>query len=770
MVEQYSPTDADQQLPPGLWQGPPAPNLLQGVAPMESTYGLSPPIPSNKFTDALGEDLWGFARGAAGAGRDLLTTPGDVYAGKYDVRDLPEVARDYAGNWASTVTPLSRGTPGKLGIFGGESAANADLGTLSKALKMETGHISPAEKNEFTWLQSRIDRKAGLSQGEWDRYHELRDNAEPAPPIEIHAKTGWYRDVDDNWKFEIPDTGAKWKDAAKEEGIDGPRVRFSYAKDYKLGDVLDHPALYEAYPDIKDMRVGPSHMMAGWDGINGSYSKEHGFRITNARGDAPMMSTLLHEIQHHIQEQEGFATGGNTAEFLPKGFDEVQKASRDRVRAVPKQFTDNHINQFTVANARQTLAEGRKLFPFQQDAMDQLAAKPGLLEEWDAAHSEAEKLDATAKDAFKKYQTLAGETEARNVQERWENGPYHGHPLRTTGYPQGEQIVRYHLPGESSSIDAFHGSPHEFEGEAGHPLGRFRDERIGTGEGNQTYGHGHYAAEIPDTAETYQKAGARSSPSEGNLYDVKIKPDKHELLDLDKKLSEQTPEIQAKLAKLPEHFQQALADHADNYGMNSPLDSPDASTGHQFIRAAQHYNVTDHPEEISKMLHEVGIPGSKYLDQQSRGRAVLTAKDIQQYEAAIAEHHKQIASAQDELDRNKNNPNLLPAFFERRQDVIDWSKGRIAAHQQKIADMREGKHLTHNFVIFHPDNIKITGKNGETISPVEHNPFPTDLTPVDHDPFAPPVHPKYPGARLAPNGRWYTPDPDRPGKWLEPPQ
>jgi len=53
-------------------------------------------------------------------------------------------------------------------------------------------------------------------------------------------------------------------------------------------------------------------------------------------------------------------------------------------------------------------------------------------------------------------------------------------------------------------LDVYHGTPHTFPAEEGAPLGRFRSEKIGTGEGQQAYGYGLYLAEHPDVANRYK--------------------------------------------------------------------------------------------------------------------------------------------------------------------------------------------------------------------------------------------------------------------------
>lgn len=63
--------------------------------------------------------------------------------------------------------------------------------------------------------------------------------------------------------------------------------------------------------------------------------------------------------------------------------------------------------------------------------------------------------------------------------------------------------------GMMPEITVYHGSPHIFPAEEGLPLGRFRAEKIGTGEGAQAYGVGTYTAESPDVAKTYQPRDTR---------------------------------------------------------------------------------------------------------------------------------------------------------------------------------------------------------------------------------------------------------------------
>jgi len=88
-------------------------------------------------------------------------------------------------------------------------------------------------------------------------------------------------------RFEVDDSGAK----LNLQGIQ---------KSNKLGDILDHPELFNQYPELKNVKVelsaNPNSMFDGK-------------KITLSAFAAKDPSVLLHEVQHAIQSKEGFAFG-----------------------------------------------------------------------------------------------------------------------------------------------------------------------------------------------------------------------------------------------------------------------------------------------------------------------------------------------------------------------------------------------------------------------------------------------------------------------------
>jgi hypothetical protein len=59
--------------------------------------------------------------------------------------------------------------------------------------------------------------------------------------------------------------------------------------------------------------------------------------------------------------------------------------------------------------------------------------------------------------------------------------------------------------GPMLELEGYQGSPHKFEPTPDNPLGELDSSKIGTGEGAQAYGHGHYIAESRKVGEGYRK-------------------------------------------------------------------------------------------------------------------------------------------------------------------------------------------------------------------------------------------------------------------------
>ena len=200
----------------------------------------------------------------------------------------------------------------------------------------------------------------------------------------IKMATGWERGADGKWRYEIPD--AKIKDTMN---VGGGQIVKRYEDDMlwnggKLFDVIDAPELFKAYPQLKGVRIDTDAIMNDMPS-HGEYDSKTNTITIHADELKYMNDILNHEIQHAIQGIEGFATGGSPTTI--RG--EVKK----RFNEVTKQI-------------KQLRAEGKE-----DEAKALIEKNRGLYNAY------------MKNDDFNSYKSLAGEVEARNVQERMNMTP-----------------------------------------------------------------------------------------------------------------------------------------------------------------------------------------------------------------------------------------------------------------------------------------------------------------------------------------------------------
>ena len=112
---------------------------------------------------------------------------------------------------------------------------------------------------------------------------------------ETRKKTGWFKGTDGQWRIEISD-----RDSRIIKKVEANNT-------YKLGEILKHDKLFEAYPELKDYKVKFKDMKS-----NGAFNQiTSGISISNrlANDLDSLKGTLMHEVQHAIQKREGFARG-----------------------------------------------------------------------------------------------------------------------------------------------------------------------------------------------------------------------------------------------------------------------------------------------------------------------------------------------------------------------------------------------------------------------------------------------------------------------------
>lgn len=244
----------------------------------------------------------------------------------------------------------------------------------------------------------------------------------------IKFATGWERGKDGKWRYETTDAKVdiltpyeKRVAEMKEAGIDEPSPVF------KLSELMGKDnELFKYYPKLKDMEVMIGDFLP--DGVAGSFdgSKiELNAKETNRIGDRDLdnesvYGTLLHEVQHAVQDIEGFAKGGSlstatTEEGLQAIVDRKQQQRADlkqRIDANEAILNSPEFSEYAELAGMDKDAYFEKL----TDNNDKMAVEYDRLK---LQIDRINKLKTVSKsDAIDLYHSLAGEVEARNATER----------------------------------------------------------------------------------------------------------------------------------------------------------------------------------------------------------------------------------------------------------------------------------------------------------------------------------------------------------------
>lgn len=290
----------------------------------------------------------------------------------------------------------------------------------------------------------------------------------------IKLATGWERGADGKWRYEMPD--AKIKDM---KDIGGGHIIKRYEDDMlwnggKLAYVIDAPGLFEAYPQLKNVRIDTDAIMNDMPS-NGEYNPKTNTITIHADELKYMNSILNHEIQHAIQFIEGFATGGNevsvrmriedrmqniedAANVAAGTLDEYRNISTRLVRLELARKWKKNPNSFLKSSAmfsapgygpftpkKEAIEIGQQLADTWiddakrfvdsrserllggEEKMDEAKVLAKWKKEWHDRYvdwkdfkEEFDQLDKAIKDLsdYQLYHALAGEVESRNVQNR----------------------------------------------------------------------------------------------------------------------------------------------------------------------------------------------------------------------------------------------------------------------------------------------------------------------------------------------------------------
>lgn len=278
----------------------------------------------------------------------------------------------------------------------------------------------------------------------------------------IRKATGWHEGMDGKWRWEIDDSkmeyhragdalfGRNHPEYAEQQRLEQKmlygeltdteqarlraltetwgreRSRLSERVERgnaRLEDVLDHEELFHAYPQLRHVRVVFDETPKG---VLGSFSAEgNQITISEELRDAPQ-DVLIHEIQHAIQNAEGFAKGSNRQyweEKLTNG-DEIQSKGFQEAREKLIQFQLDEANEEVLALRDQLEKAGELDDGFREyDRIWEEAERRGLdkkiNEYYDLRENYYDQLHKPQRSVPSElYYNTAGEIEARDAANR----------------------------------------------------------------------------------------------------------------------------------------------------------------------------------------------------------------------------------------------------------------------------------------------------------------------------------------------------------------
>lgn len=294
---------------------------------------------------------------------------------------------------------------------------------------------------------------------------------EGASREEIWQETGWTRTMDGkNWRFEIDNSEAEYRGGAdaqfREDHADYAEYQDLLQKMFEgtisesemqrmeqlddiwsgeyarlreraesgnatLADVLQHDSLYEAYPELRDVKV---RLESDTGSKNGSYDpRTNTITISEDKpGDSAKVGTMLHEIQHAIQQIEGWESGaspeywaareyesGDTAsdraqELYSRILNSLDKADQNKV--IRYNELDREMEATFSADPESEAGKRYAKYEAEQDKLYEELYK----NEWFRRLLDLQrKMENPQSAYYEMYLNTAGEIEARNVSERY---------------------------------------------------------------------------------------------------------------------------------------------------------------------------------------------------------------------------------------------------------------------------------------------------------------------------------------------------------------
>ena len=339
----------------------------------------------------------------------------DTYAGMnrtdYGTNKLRADVKMEVGQWQKK-SGSARAPPGKRYSMAGVNARGADLNALEQAQEMK-------------------------EKGESDET--------------IFRQTGWYVGADGEWRFEIDDSGmetdTKWKflrnpdarrynelfetaylyDDATEAELQELQILEKNLKGVRksplyLNEIVKHDKLFESYPELRNVKVRFEADIGNREGTyqNGEIVLRAGLKLEPEK----LKRTLIHEIQHIIQEKEGFARGTNPGywdEMMQGGYSRRRNDGRiERARKEYRRIFDSAPEEFKDKVRKINRARLDGDYNAAESVIDEIydSEYADLWSQLEDAEFEWRSDRGEEMTALDLYYNTAGEVEARDAEDR----------------------------------------------------------------------------------------------------------------------------------------------------------------------------------------------------------------------------------------------------------------------------------------------------------------------------------------------------------------
>lgn len=304
------------------------------------------------------------------------------------------------GSETAAATQRRTGPPERYS-YGGVNANTADQKTLAHAQELQMqGEDDERVRKETGWHTGMEGKLRFEIDDSKMKYHRGGD----AAFSRSHPDYAEYQKLVDKmltgsaeaWKPEdqerLQELDKTW---GREYGRLSERVE---SGDATLEDVIDHEELFQAYPQLRNVRVEFKELPGNTQGYFSP--SENKIALDSKLRSAPE-ATIIHEIQHAIQKAEGFASGASP-EYWQQHRDEAKEAR--------------------IADIREEIARLEEQLPWDLNRWtaedDAIEAKIGELED-----SIIDIQNGVGMDSYDLYRNTAGEIEARDAASRRELTP-----------------------------------------------------------------------------------------------------------------------------------------------------------------------------------------------------------------------------------------------------------------------------------------------------------------------------------------------------------